>query len=244
MLPDEIYANSGESSSNFKYSHPLNHAPVDDGSMRARLAYDLMTFMKHSECPYFMDPDSFASSEKSQNEDEIDIMIVDGFYKEAEILIEHRLRADPECEKAIFQRAFIQNLTQEYGRLLKKEDEILKYDPTNMNALLNKGFALANLNREEEALVVADIALRIDPDNLNILGNKAYIAKLLGKDQLSEQTLMHAYNVSAEQRLVAIEEQESRLLKDFDSAFIRSEKPSAFEEFNLHSGMNSSDMVH
>ncbi len=243
MLPEEIYANS-ESTSHFKYSHPLNHAPVDDGSMRARLAYDLMTFMKRSDCSYFMDPDTFASSEQEESDDEIDIMIVDGFYKEAEILIEHRLHTNPDCEKAMFQRAFIDNLKQEYGRLLEKEDKILKHDPQNVNALLNKGFALANLNREEEALTVADMALRIDPDNLNILGNKAYIAKLLGRDDLRERTLVHAYNVSATQRLAAIEEQEARLLQDFDSLLLQAETPSAFEEFNLHSGADSSDMVH
>ncbi|PCJ98632.1 MAG: hypothetical protein COA45_07915 [Zetaproteobacteria bacterium] len=243
MLPDEIYANS-ESSSHFKYSHPLSHAPVDDGSMRARLAYDLMTFMKRSECSYFMAPDAFAASDVDQNQDEIDIMIVDGFYKEAEILIEHQLRANPECEKALFQRAFVQNLKQEYGRLLEKEETILKHDPKNVNALLNKGFALANLNREEEALAIADLALRIDPDNLNILGNKAYIAKLLGRDELRQKTLVHAYNVSAKKRIEALEEQEARLLQDFDSAFLQSEIPSAFEEFNLHSGIDQSDMLH
>ena len=243
MLPEEIYANS-ESTSNFKYSHPLNHAPIDDSSMRARLAYDLMTFMKRSECSYFMNPDSFASSEPSNSDDEIDIMIVDGFYKEAEILLNQRMATDPECEKAMFQRAFIENLKQEYTRLLEQEDKILKHDPKNVNALLNKGCALANLNREEEALTTADIALNIDPDNINILSNKAYIAKLLGLDEIREKTLVHAYNVSATQRLAKIEEQETRLLNDFDSLLLQDVIPSAFEDFNLHSGVESSNMVH
>ncbi len=243
MLPEEIYANS-ESTSNFKYSHPLNHSPVDDGSMRARLAYDLMTFMKRSECSYFMNPDSFASSEPSQSDDEIDIMIVDGFYKEAEILLDQKLKDDPECEKAAFQRAFINNLKQEYTRLLEQEDQILKHDPKNINALLNKGCALANLNREEEALTTADIALNIDPNNINVLSNKAYIAKLLGLDEIREKTLVHAYNVSATQRLAEIEEKEKRLLNDFDTLLLQDDIPSAFADFNMNSGAESSKMVH
>ncbi len=243
MIPDEIYASSA-SSSNFKYSHPLNHTPVDDGAMRARLAYDLMAFMRRSDCNYFISPDSLAGYNPNNSDDEIDIMIIDGFYKEAEILADHRLLADPENEKAQFQKAFIQHLKQEYQRLLEREDKILKTDPENVNALINKGFALANLNREEEALQIADKALRIDPDNLTVLSNKAYVAKLLGRDEMREKTLVQAYNVSAQHRLEELEKQEAKLLRDMESLFMDADMPSAFDEFNAHSGFNESQMVH
>ena len=248
MLPDEIYA-GGASSSKFKYSHPLNHVPVDDGSLRARLAYDLMSFMRRSDCQYFINPETSSGYTPEESDDEVDIMIVDGYYKEAEHLIEQRLKADPKCEKTLFQKAFIQNLKHEYAKLLERENNVLKGDPDNVSALLNKGFALANLNREEEALDVADQALRVDPENLNILSNKAYIAKLLGRDNLYERTLARAYNVSAKKRLEMLEEQEASLLKDFgsmfvDTSFVKLDTPSAFEAFNMHSGIDRSEAVH
>ncbi len=243
MLPEEIRASSG-SSANFKYAHPLSHVPIDDGSMRARLAYDLMAFMERSDCNYFLSPDSMSGYDPQQSDDEVDIMIIDGFYKEAELLLDQRLEKDPEDEKALFQKAFIRHLGDEYKKLLDREDKILASDPRNVNALINKGFALANLNREEEALQVADKALQLDPDNLTVLGNKAYVAKLLGKDEVREETLMQAYNVSAKQRLAKLEEQESQLLRDFDSVFVAMESSSAFDEFNQRSGYTQSKAVH
>ncbi len=248
MLPEEIYANSAFSSK-FKYSHPLNHVPMDDGSMRARLAYDLMNFMNRTDCHYFLNPDSADGYDPYNSDDEIDIMIVDGFYKEAEILIDQRLLGDPDNEKILFQKAFIKHLKQEYEKLLAREEGVLKNDPNNMNALLNKGFALTNLNREEEALAVADKALRIDPDNLDILGNKAYIAKILGRDDLREETLASAYNSYAKKRMALLEDQEAKLLEDMGSSFMSLDvkeinTPSAFEAFNKHSGVSKSKMVH
>ncbi len=247
MLPDEVYASSGDSRK-FKYSHPLNHVPVDDGSIRARLAYDLMTFMRRSDCSYFINPHTGMNYDPEQSDDEVDIMIVDGFYKEAEHLVRQRLKRDPNCEKSQFQKAFIQNLKEEYAKLLARENEKLKSDPKNVNALLNKGFALANLNREREALDIANLALKIDPENLNVLTNKAYIAKLLGLDDLHQQTLAYAYNVRAKQRMALLEEQESMLLKDFETLLVEPSidivSPSAFEEFNTRSGASKSQMVH
>ncbi len=248
MLPEEIYASSAPSAK-FKYSHPLNHMLVDDGSMRARLAYDLMTFMHRSDCNYFINPETSNGYDPSNSDDEVDILIVDGFYKEAEMLIDHHLEKDPDNEKALFQKAFIKHLRHEYKKLLEHEDKILESDPENINALLNKGFALANLNREEEALGIIDKALHIDPDNLNVLANKAYIAKLLGRDDLREQTLKAAYNASAKKHLELLEEQEAHLLEDLGSVFM-SEKfteidtPSAFEAFNKRSGIAQSNAVH
>ncbi len=248
MLPEEIYASSA-SSSKFKYSHPLSHVPVNDGSMRARLAYDLMNFMQRADCHYFINPDSIDGYDPTNSDDEIDIMIVDGFYKEAEIVIDHKLISDPDNEKILFQKAFIKHLKQEYEKLLERENSILKSDPHNINALLNKGFALTNLNREEEALKVADEALRIDPDNLDILSNKAYIAKLLGRDELREKTLASAYNSYAKKRISLLESEESKLLEDMGSRFMDFDigeitTPSAFEAFNKQSGFATSNAVH
>lgn len=218
--------------------------PVDDGSLRARLAFDLMTFMKRKDCPYFMSPEAYDSNAIAESDDEIDIMIVDGHYKEAEILIDVQLHHNPRDDKALFQKAFIQHLRAEYEKILDREDTILKTDPTNVNALINKGFALANLNRENEALQIADKALHIDPENLTVLGNKAYIAKLLGRDELYDRTLKLAYNVSAKNHMANLEALESKLLHDFGAAFMEEETSSAFDIFNQRSGASDSKMVH
>lgn len=229
MLPEEIHATSAVSSK-FKYSHPLNRSPVDDGSMRARLAYDLMTFMGRDDCPYFMTPEAYASFDPTQGDDEVDIMIVDGFYKEAKILIGQKLEENPDDDKALFQQAFIEHLRQEYEKMLVREELVLANDPQNVSALINKGFALANLDREEEALTLANKALRIAPDNLTLLGNKAYIEKILYRDEMREDTLKLAYNVSAKNRMREIAHLESKLLKDFESVFFDLEEASSTHE--------------
>lgn len=237
MIPEEIYASSGPSSQTFKYAHPLSHEPVNDGSIRARVAYDLMTFMQRSDCPYFLDPENFSSYNPDGSEDEIDIMIVDGFYKEAAILAEQRLSVDSQNEKALFQKAFIDHLQREYENLLEREEKILYHEPRNINALINKGFALANLGREEEALALANKALEVDPKNLTVLTNKAYIAKLLGKDDIEEVALARAFDVAKERRIEELRAREAVLLEEFGSEFINDGRaPSAFDDFNQSRG--------
>ena len=238
MVPDEIHAVTA-SSAKFKYSHPLSHVPVDDGSLRARLAYDLMEFMNRPDCHYYINPENTLSYAPEDSADEVDILIVDGFYKEAALLIEARLQANPKDKRSLFQKAFIKHLSDEYEKLLEREEKILRSDPKNVNALINKGVALANLSREEEALAVSDKILEIDPDNMTALSNKAYIAKILCRDDLRENTLKLAYNVSARNREKELQKLESKLLRDFESAFMMSSDfstPSAFEAFNRKSG--------
>lgn len=245
MLPDEIYASSPsqkQAGEKFKYSHPLNHGPVDDGALRARLAYDLMNFMQNEDCQYFCNP-LRQDFDPKDSDDEVDIMIVDGFYKEANLLVEARLSVNPNCEKAQFQKAFILYLRAEYEKLLERENKRLKTDPKNVDALINKGFALANLDREEEALFVANTVLSIDPDNLIALSNRANLADILGRDDLRDQTLAKAYNVCARAREEELREREARILEDMDSVFMEA-PPSAFAAFNEHSGISLSNMVH
>jgi tetratricopeptide (TPR) repeat protein len=242
MLPEEIYA-GGASSAKFQYSHPLSHKPIDDSAMRSRLAYDLMEFMGYEECPYYSSGLNGEVYDPHETEDEIDTLIVEGNYKEASLLIEKRLKHDPDCDKTLFQQAFIRHLKMEYKKILDQEERILRSDPYNVNALINKSFALANLNREEEALEVSNRALRIEPDNMIALSNKALIAKSLSKDTIREQTLAQAYNVSARNRMRELQRLESKLLHDFESAFMASYKTvSAFDEFNKRSGIK--DTVH
>ena len=245
MLPDEIYAgNASASSSNFRYTHPLNHMPVDDGSMRAHLAYDLMTFMGKDDCSYYVNPEDTDGYDPQNSDDEIDILIVDGFYKEAEILVRQRLEEDSDNEKAQFQKAFIDHLKRKYERIIEREDIILATDPKNVNAMINKSVALANLNREEDALKLIDTALYHDPENITALGNKAYIAKMLWRDQMHEDVLKQAYNASAKLRHKELAQDESRLLRDMASVFMHIDTPSAFKEFNLRSGHNEATMIH
>ena len=235
MLPDEIYASGAASSSNFRYSHPLDHRPVDDGALRARLAYELMAFMNRSDCSYFVNPDSLDQYNPLVSEDEIDILIVDGHYKEAQYLIDENLREEPDDERLQFQQAFLKHLRTEYEKILDRENRILRNDPRNVNALINKGMALVNLNREREALVIADKALEIDPDNMIALGSKALIARSLGRDDLRDKTLRQAYNVSARIRLEQLERDESRLLRDFGALMTAPDMPSAITDFNARS---------
>lgn len=234
MVPEEIYAVSA-SSSKFQYSHPLSHSTVDDGALRARLAYDLMSFMRRSDCPYFLNPDSMGGFDPHNSDDEVDILIVDGFYKEAEIIIANRLALNPQDEKSLFQQAFVRHLRDQYAKLLSREERALRIDPHNVNALVNKGFALANLGREQEALAVMDRALALDPENLLALGSKAYIAKNLGQDEVRERSLSDAYNVTARRRMADIERREAEILKDFGAFLLEKDAPSAFDEFNLRS---------
>lgn len=247
MLPDEIYVSSTSSTNKnakLKYSHPLNHETVNDGSLHTRLAYDLMTFMQNSECQYYINPDNESGTafNPQASDDEIDIMITDGFYKEAEMLTDHRLEKNPNCERSLFQKAFIMHLKNEYSKIIEREDKVLMTDPRNVNAMVNKGFALANIGQEEQALKIVSKALEIDPENMTALGNKAYIAKAMHNDELHELTLMHAYNVSAKQRLEKLEVLESQLLEDMDSIFMEIETPSAFIAFNKESGFESSSV--
>lgn len=245
MLPDEIYAGSNSSSSRgFKYGHPLARMLVDDGSMRACLAYDLMTFMGREECGYYYNPDVTQSYEPETSDDEIDILIVDGFYKEAKNLVNARLKEKPDDEKAIFQKAFIDQLKDTYKRIIEREDVVLATDPKNVSALINKAFALANLECEEDALTLLDKALVYEPDNIMALSNKAYIAKMLWRDKDHDIFLKQAYNASAKHRHREISNNEARLLRDMDSAMMRIETPKAFIEFNRRSGAAGSDMVH
>ena len=155
----------------------------------------------------------------------------------------------PDCEKtymaeSLFQKAFIEYLKIEYSRLLEKEEKVLRTDPRNVGALINKGFALANLNRETEALQSIDRALQVDPENLTALSNKAYLAKVLGYDILRARTLMTAYNVSAKNRMREIAHLESKLLNDFGSAFVAVDAPSVFDAFNKQSGIQTSKAIH
>ncbi|MFP4097287.1 MAG: tetratricopeptide repeat protein [Alphaproteobacteria bacterium] len=245
MIPDEIYAGEASaSSSKFKYAHPLNHMPVDDGSLRARLAYELMTFMGRDDCGYYINPENTDGYDPQASDDEIDIMIIDGFYKEAETAVKQRLEDNPDDEKAQFQKAFIDCLKDEYRRIIDREDVILATDPKNVNALINKGFALANINEEDAALETLDRALYFDPDNVLALSNKAYIAKMLWRDKDHAIFLKQAYNACAKMHRKQIEQEDARLLRDMDSEFMHIETPSAFDAFNRSSGYDESNTVH
>ena len=52
-------------------------------------------------------------------------------------------------------------------------------DPSNVNALNNKGIALKNLKRYDESIQYYDKILAIDPSNVNALNNKAIALKNL-----------------------------------------------------------------
>ncbi len=237
MIPEEIYASSGSSSQTFKYAHPLSREPVNDSSMRSRIAYDLMTFMQRSDCPYFLDPERLAGHSHDGSEDEIDIMIIDGYYKESLQLINEKLAADEDDEKALFQKAFIEHLQREYQNLLVREERVLERDPHDVNALINKGFALANLGEEEEALNTCKKALIWDPENITALTNTAHIAKNMGDEEQHDKALGKAFEVARKRRIEALQAREAALLEDFGSKFMNDGRmPSPHTDFDKSRG--------
>jgi tetratricopeptide (TPR) repeat protein len=56
---------------------------------------------------------------------------------------------------------------------IKSYDDVLKKDPKNLNALINKGTALAEIDKFKEAIDCYDKALKIDSKNIMALLNKA-----------------------------------------------------------------------
>lgn len=238
MIPDEIYANTAFSSSDIGKAHPLSVSTFDDSAMRARLSYDLLTFMQRSDCSYFLDPDAVARYNPIDSRDDIDILIMDGHYREAASLIDARLADDPDCEKTQFQNAFISYLKNEYASLLERQERILATEPRNVGALINKCYALANLDREGDALEIANQVVSLAPDNLTALSQKAFIEKILGLDDKREQTIKQAYNTLSAKRREEALYREAYLLKDFDAALSRMQAmPSIFKKFNTHSHM-------
>ena len=61
---------------------------------------------------------------------------------------------------------------QKYDEALQYFDKVLDIDPSNVNALNNKGLALDHLQRYDEALQYFDKALTIDPSSFSALNNK------------------------------------------------------------------------
>ena len=60
-------------------------------------------------------------------------------------------------------------------------DQELSINPNNVDALYNKGLALAHLKRYNGAITYYDKALEIDPNNAKILDNKRLTLGTLGR---------------------------------------------------------------
>ena len=59
-----------------------------------------------------------------------------------------------------------------YSDALKLYDLVLRHDPTNIRALVDKGVTLQNMGRIKSALTSYDKALSISPDNIDAWINK------------------------------------------------------------------------
>jgi tetratricopeptide (TPR) repeat protein len=70
----------------------------------------------------------------------------------------------------------------EYDQAIQLYDEIIKIDPFNVNALMNKANALDHMGNHTEALTWYDSALNIDPDNAETWYNKGVTLKKTGSD--------------------------------------------------------------
>ena len=60
-------------------------------------------------------------------------------------------------------------------------DHALENDPQNKIALTNKGAALGNMGKHEEALKCFEETLRIDPDDINAQTNKKILLDFLNR---------------------------------------------------------------
>ena len=60
----------------------------------------------------------------------------------------------------------------DYKKALKYFDLILQKMPTNINALIDKGVTLQNLNKLESSLKLYNKALELEPNNIDALVNK------------------------------------------------------------------------
>ena len=83
-------------------------------------------------------------------------------------------------EANLMQRAYESLNEGEIADALQLYDEILKINPTHLNALNYKGLALASLGHYEEAIQLYDKVLNIDPSNISALNNKGVALYSLG----------------------------------------------------------------
>ncbi len=60
-------------------------------------------------------------------------------------------------------------------------DQVLKVDPTHVNALINKGNALGKIGRYEDAISIYDIVLNRDPRHVLSLLNKGLALHYLSR---------------------------------------------------------------
>lgn len=86
--------------------------------------------------------------------------------------------------RVLFEKA-VQAITDgEYAKSIEFFNKILKEDPSNIDVLINKGAALIELDRNEEAILNFDKILEIEPKNANALNNKgAALTKLEKYDE-------------------------------------------------------------
>ena len=58
---------------------------------------------------------------------------------------------------------------------------MLEINPNHIDAIFNKGFALARLGKQEEAIVCYEKVLEINPNHVNALSNKGVALGFLDK---------------------------------------------------------------
>jgi len=83
-------------------------------------------------------------------------------------------------EANLMQRAYDSLNEGETQDALQLYDEILKVNPTHINALNYKGLALASLGKYQEAIQWYDKVLKMDPSNVSALNNKGVALYNLG----------------------------------------------------------------
>jgi len=86
---------------------------------------------------------------------------------------------DPHIKHTLFTADNYQ-INGEYDHAIRLYDEIIKIDPNNVHACLNKANVLDYMGKHEEALMWYNSALDLDPGNAEIWYNKGVTLKKTG----------------------------------------------------------------
>jgi tetratricopeptide (TPR) repeat protein len=93
-----------------------------------------------------------------------------------------------------FKQGNISYFKNHYNEAVKLYDEALRYKPDNVNAWLNRGFALDELDQREEAIDSYNKALVYDPDNSNCLYNRGVVLSKLDRHEEAVASYDRALN--------------------------------------------------
>lgn len=106
-----------------------------------------------------------------------------GRQEEAVRCFDGAIKIEPGNLDIVYDRAVSLQMAMRFGDAIEAYDLVLRSDPENFAALVNKGLCYSNpeMSRHEEALMCFDEALRISPRDPGVLSLKGYTLDTLGR---------------------------------------------------------------